>query len=381
LKKLFLSHYSGDAADVGMLAEQLRFRGIVPWVDKQGGFLVGDNNAEEARRALVEDCFGCLLYATPVAFTRPFVTDIEMPTAVREFRENSSYLIFAIPNGVNFGTLAELTKTKFGLNLADHHCIPVSAANLHSDFQRVARETLDKVIQGHKCKDVDSFQLQFSTRELLPHSVGEHLCIDGRSVFTDSYAASLNDLILGLQDVKSTIARAFGRPNILVNGSKHLSSAFLFGRVFQLFDLEIRQTADEYWSSRGVVVRPDLHVSIDEGEGNELVIAVASGYKDVLPGALAAVSCKDPSTIRVKPVSGRLSLEADTARGFVDAVYECIDQAVSRLKPRVLHLFLSSPQSTAMMLGKKFAGMPPAFLYEWNGSTYGKGILIPEGVL
>ena len=72
-KKLFLAHYSGDANEVDYLATELRLHGILPWVDKDGGFSVGDELESEARRAIRKDCFGLLLYGTDSVFERPFI--------------------------------------------------------------------------------------------------------------------------------------------------------------------------------------------------------------------------------------------------------------------------------------------------------------------
>jgi hypothetical protein len=41
LEELFLYHSSGDAPEIQVLAEELRLRGVAPWVDKEGGFQVG----------------------------------------------------------------------------------------------------------------------------------------------------------------------------------------------------------------------------------------------------------------------------------------------------------------------------------------------------
>jgi hypothetical protein len=61
MKKLFLAHYSGDAHELWEQATELRLRGIIPWVDKAGGFAVADESEAAARRVIREDCFGLLL--------------------------------------------------------------------------------------------------------------------------------------------------------------------------------------------------------------------------------------------------------------------------------------------------------------------------------
>ena len=107
LHKLFLSHYHGDAADVQELACELRLRGIVPWVDKDGGLQIGDESQAEARRAISDDCFGLLLYATERVFDRPFIREVELHQARVTKAADPSFLLFAAPRGINFTALAE----------------------------------------------------------------------------------------------------------------------------------------------------------------------------------------------------------------------------------------------------------------------------------
>ncbi len=106
MEKLFLCHYGGDAAEVRELAEELRLRGVAPWVDKEGGFSIGDENAGEAERAIGEDCFGLLFYATPEAFGRDFISQIEINKAMRRKEEGPSFVLFAVPRGIDFGELS-----------------------------------------------------------------------------------------------------------------------------------------------------------------------------------------------------------------------------------------------------------------------------------
>jgi hypothetical protein len=365
---------------VSILAEQLRVRGIVPWVDKQGGFLIGDRNETEARRAIQDDCLGCLLYATPTVFERPFITDIEMPAAVEQHSRDASYLIFAVPRELGFSDLATKSKDAFGLNLADHHCIPVSDEAVADGLAKVARETLTKLVCGHGVEAKESVRIQYSTREVFPPGDQELLCIDGRGVYGGSDLVAWEDLLVGLRDVKKVIANAFGRPTIIVEGSKHLTSAFLFGRVFQPFDLQIRQTGSDYWPTSGPLMELELNVTSEVHPCDELVVTVASGDKNLQAKAMEAVGKEGASRLSISPANGRFSLAADSSRWLARAIYEHLDKAVARSNPKRIHLFMAIPQATAMNLGQQFAGMPETLIYDWNGSDYEAGRLIPGGV-
>jgi hypothetical protein len=353
----------------------------MPWVDKQGGFLIGDRNEDEARRAIREDCLGCLLYATPTAFERPFITQIEIPTAFERLSADAGFLIVTVPRKISFAELAAKSKEAFSFNLAEHHCIPVSDDSLADGFAKVARETLVKLVCGHSVQATDRVRIQYSTREILPGGGGELLCIDGRSVYTADGFVVWDDLLSGLHDVKSAISSAFGRPRIIVDGSKHLSSAFLFGRVFQPFPLEIRQTAADYWLTTGPPAPLQLDVTSDLKSCEELIVTVASGRKALHAVAVQTVNITNASWLRISPQGGRFNLTADSSRWLADAVYAHIDEAVSKASPSRIHLFMAIPQATAMTLGQKFAGTPDTIVYDWKGNGYDKGRLVPRGVL
>lgn len=381
MKKLFLSHYSGNADEVAILAEQLRVRGVVPWIDKQGGFLVGDLSETEARRALQEDCLGCLLYATPEVFKRKFITDIEMPAAIEQHSRDGDYLVFTVPRGLSFRDLAAKSKNAFGVNLADYHCIPVRDDAIADGLAMVARETLVKLVHSQRTETKQSVRIQYSTREVLPSGEHEMLCIDGRGVYGGGKTVTWEDLLAGLRDVKKVIANAFGRPTIIVEGSKHLTSAFLFGRVFQPFDMQIRQTGTDYWPTSGSLKELELDVNSEVHPCDDLVVTVASGDKCLQAKALEVVGGDSPGLLSISPLNGKFCLSADTSRWLAKAIYEHLDRAIARSNPKRIHLFMAIPQATAMHLGKKFAGIADTIVYDWNGNDYEAGRMIPGGVL
>lgn len=124
VKELFLCHHSVAAPQVHQMATELRLRGIVPWVDKQrGGFQVGDSSPEEARRVILEDCFGLLLYATPGVFRRWFIREIEIPAAKEAKQRDPKNVLTASVRGVGFSTLSKQSKAQFGVDLGGFHGI------------------------------------------------------------------------------------------------------------------------------------------------------------------------------------------------------------------------------------------------------------------
>jgi hypothetical protein len=257
----------------------------------------------------------------------------------------------------------------------------VSEDSIAQGLATVAEETLEKLVCGHRALGADKIRIQYGTREIFPSGEEELLCIDGRSVYRNDGIISWEDLLAGLRNVKRVIAKAFGRPVLIVEGSKHLTSAFLFGRVFQPFELQIRQTPAEYWTSSGVTAELELDVRTELKPCDDLVVTVASGDKTLLASAVETVGQTSTSQLSIAPVGDRFNLAADSSRWLASAVYRHIDKAVATVKPKRLHLFMAIPQATAMKLGQKFAGMPDTIVYDWNGNSYEAGKMIPRGVL
>ncbi len=118
MEQIFLCHAGEDAKEIQSLAAELKLRGVAPWVDKDGGFKVGDESAGEAERAIAEDCFGLLFYATPKAFGSDFIRQVEIRRALRRKEEDPSFALFAVPRHMGFGELSKRSIEAFGVDLA-----------------------------------------------------------------------------------------------------------------------------------------------------------------------------------------------------------------------------------------------------------------------
>ena len=91
MKYVFVIHEDGADTYVSMLAEELAIRGIPTLVDHLGGFEFSTHIPDEARRLIVEECCGCIVYVAqhdqtgsdmPAVLTRDFVRGIEVPAAL-----------------------------------------------------------------------------------------------------------------------------------------------------------------------------------------------------------------------------------------------------------------------------------------------------------
>jgi hypothetical protein len=391
MKKLFLAHYSGDAHELWEQATELRLRGIIPWVDKAGGFAVADESEVAARRAIREDCFGLLLYATASVFDRPFIRDVEVNEALKARQQDANFALFAVPRGISHAELKTESRRGFNFDLGRYHTVAIpDSTDLQQGWAKVASEVLSRVLKSTASPaPVRRLSLQYSTRELMPHEPDDVLCVDATVFLEGSMAdpSRWQRLLQGLQDVKRAISSTCGRPRLSINGSKHLSAAFLFGRVFAPFELDIRQTAAEFWSTDApaVSVTPfTASVQHHSDPQGRLYLEIASGYKNIASGVedLIAATGEGPSVrLRLQPSQGPLNVDNGLCRSMVKQTYTELERVVQTRSISEIHIFAAVPQSFMMMLGREFKGMPPVQLYEWDGFRYKPACSIPSGVL
>ncbi|MCC7230886.1 MAG: SAVED domain-containing protein [Fimbriimonadaceae bacterium] len=388
MKQLFLSHYSKHGHEVAELARELRFRGVRPWVDKQGGFLVADDSAVEAERAIREDCLGLLLYATDDVFSRDFIRDHEIPPALQMREADPRFLLLAVPRNLSFQELSDQSSKVYGSDLSRYHTRPANGCweDARIGLTEVAGDVLAKVMQLAELNSEGKLGIQFSTREVAPPEEGEGLTIDGTEAylkFPGSDADSFNAFVHGMRDVKRAVAKRFGRPELLVHGFKHLSAAFLFGRVFQPFSITVRQTPSEYWRVNFGAASQSTLVSTVEmaDQAAELVVQVSSGFKNLTPAVDEALSGKCFHRLILSPATTPLVVDENLCATMVRDAYMAIEKLTSFQSVERIHIFAAAPQAFMMGLGQRFAGMPETAIYDFDGSAYSAPKNIPGGVL
>jgi hypothetical protein len=389
LKQVFLCHAGEDAQEIRSLAEELKLRGVAPWVDKDGGFKVGDESAGEAERAIAEDCFGLLFYATPRAFESDFIRQVEVRRALRRREEDPSFALFAVPRGMGFGELSRRSINAFGVDLAAYSSRALESTggeagdSLHNGLCAVADEVLDKVLALASETDLGgALRMQFSTRELLADEGGDVLRVDAVGLLEGAGPPppAWARVHGGLLSVKRRISRRLGRPRLRVHGSKHLTAAFLLGFVFPstVCEVEIR-TKVGYWSTDHEPAGKDLMVSrVSDGTvgTGALYVEISTGDKIVRDGVSRHVSRTGMSPLKYLRFTPGPELGAAhhmsnaDARSISNQVRWELSRAVSDYGVSEVHLFAAIPQALAVMLGHGFNAMPPIQLYEYEGGEY-----------
>lgn len=398
IKKLFLCHEREAAGEVHTLAEALRLRGIVPWVDQQGGFSLGDAQVDEARRVIRDECFGLLLYATREAFDSDFIRRIEMNEAIHAKDDDPSFVLVALPRRLGFDDLSRLSLATYGVDLAGFASRKVAVDGATAEgktrdalFGEVARDLLSKVLRREPQGDeASALHLQYSTRERLADEPGDALCVDATRLFDrDPEAVSDGErwgrLHSGLRDLKQAIAACLGRPRLRLHGSKHLTAAFLFGYAFPstAFELEVR-TKGGYWATDCPSVGGVMHqVDLRGGSAASHRLHVELGTLD--QPVQAAVRRYVQRTGRSPLATLRLTVDPGMHGGVMGNAEACafakqvrreIAQVVAQHPVAEVHLFAAVPQALAMMIGQRLNALPPVQLYEYGGQEYQPSYLL-----
>lgn len=396
LRKIFLCHSREDAAEVDLLASILRLRGIPPWVDRQGGFRVGDEQVTEAQRAIREDCFGLLLYATSQVFDSAFIRRVEIEAAIHAKDREPHFVLAAVPRGLGFRQLSASSKAAFGVDLGNFASQalgspeqPDDALELDRGFRKVACDlVIDRLKETSTSDENGLLQLQYSTRERLADEPGDALCVDATHLFTGPSATGSDhwrQVHEGLIDLKRSIAETLGRPRLRFHGSKHLTAAFLLGFVFPstTFELELR-TKQDYWSTTCTPSSEDsLQVDCRGGSANSGILHVELSVLD--QPVQDAVRRFVRRTEETPLLSLRLTAGRSATSGVMTNAVACalaiqvrkeIARAVAQNPITEIRLFAAVPQALATMVGRRLNAFPPVQLYEYDGQEYHQSYLL-----
>lgn len=383
--RVFLSYQHESFAAISQLADELRFRGIVPWVDKlPGGFKAGDHSEREARRVIQEESSAFVLYLTEKVLCSDFIRCIEIPEARLRQRRDPSYPLVVVSPDYRFGALRTLTKDHFGVDLTPAHGYAREEAEALEDFWvRVSRQILHRHMHDLP-RSADTFTLSVNTYERMA-LMDEGLYIDATHALDGdvSRADVWERLLAGMQDAKREVSNRFGRPRLIINGSKHLTAAFMTGRVFNQYPLDIRQK-DEYWTSDAPIELLDSFV-VDYHPGAytnpSLSVEIATGHKDIAAGVdtlITSGQLNPGGRLRIRPTQGRVNVTGSISRSLAHVAYSAIDEATNAQPTNEIHLFAAAPQAFLMTLGTLFQGMPENHLYEWTADGYIESLVVPS---
>ena len=383
---LFLCHSSGFAHEIGALAQELRLRGIPPWVDRDGGFGFGGNCQTEARRVISDpgETFGLLLYATPGVFDRPFISNIELPSAIARKDGDDSYMLTAVTRKLSRGDFSSESQKHLGIDLNKYHGASIATQDdekindlpLRPQLRKVALGILQQRLPAILKSDALLVGINFCTRDILPSAFDDVLHIDA-AIIQDGQEENWKRVLLGLRDVKETVRRIQPRPVVRVRGSKHLTGAFLIGRMFSTSTVAelLVQQGDELWSSSHNKTQSPLKHSVEDEAVDSrhlfVEISVTHSVRDRVREFSQQSGVMPMAHLRFdRAEDGPLQSDNEVACSIAQQVTEEIKIFCSKRRIEKLHLFAAVPQALMMLIAQRLNATVPFQLYEFDGGRY-----------
>jgi len=393
-KQLFVSHFHEDDAYVDVLTRALRAHGIVPWVDHDRGLAVSDLTESEIQRAIRDECQGLLFFASgPQAFTRPVIRKTEIYEGRKRRDADPHFLLFAVPRGITFERMQQLSQTHFGYDLAQFNTMGIAPRGRQdAEYMRVANGILGGMVKRIAGTAPATLALRLSTTAFTPTPTPSLLHIDARKeMAADAVTPDhWRYLLQALQHVKGTLADAMPARRLALLGNYYLGAGFLFGRVFTMYEMDIEQTTDGVtasWRTDVPARQSPLIMTERSGDaGTRTAFIEISFIRDRVSGQLdrqltAGRPQARPLRLQFQPAGEqRITLDAGACRAIVAQVYEAVCARQARIDE--IHLFAAMPQAFMVMLGKCFRALPPVTVYEFvNNQSYQPCLQIPGGHL
>jgi len=394
MKKLFVCYYNEDRAEVDILIEELRMRGIHPWIDHDGGFAIGDSTPSEARRVLQEECFGLLFYATPEAFDSDFIKKIEIPAAIQLNDEHKDFILFAVPRHIQFGELSLLSKQNFGIDLSIFHTYQiqdlgtgnVDPSLLRPQFVELSNMVLARVLrQTVKVAQANGhISINFNSKVYRPFVSEDILDIDWTPFLSNGAKPNheaWERLFGALQDIRRHMSREIGGTKLCIRGKLHLSVATAIGRVFPAasgIELEITQGPSRWSTSCFCSDNGPFDVKIIDGsvDSDVLFVEVTATEKSVGNAVKQYIRSSGLSpflrlcfTSRSGPQMGAVRSNSMCC-AMARQIRKDIAAAIANHEIGEVHIFGSMPQALAMMIGHHLNASLPVQLYEYDGIGY-----------
>ncbi len=400
MNKLFLAHHSDYADEVAFLADELRLRGVSPWLDEQGGLEVGDQNEEEIRRAICDQCWGFLLYCTPSIFDRKFITEVEVPAALGAREGNPAYRLITVPRGITVNDLSTRSFDSWGRNLTQWQVtrhleqLPTEATDsmaLAHGLQCIAQECLSSRLRSLRSKLDDSATLELEMYTRPAVMTAADLVVDATQILGGPGAppvGSWERFASALADIKACSVRVDSLSTIRLTGSWHITAGLAFGFAFRTSALP-PVTVNQHgasWRSDGPLGQvPQVVTESEDYSSTDLVVAL-SVSRDVTKGMrryLADNHIHPRAMIRISPEAGpcQSSVQnAAQARAIAASTTDAVKQAVDRYGAGTIHLFTAAPQALAVLVGRHLSALPPIQLYEWRpeANNYCKSLLLSD---
>lgn len=401
MRKLFISHYTEYDHEVTALAQELHLLGVPVWLDHEAGFTAGGNLPDEARKAILDkhETFGLILYATPEVFKRDFIGRVEIQSALRRMDTDPDFVLMALPRGMSFNRMAELSTKHFGVDLSTFKSSQVTGVypdteeglSLQTQFESVAEEILSKWLKI-ALRDLTAdvpVGVNFCTREHIAPSHDDILDLNATWLLGSRVwdIDSSSRLLRALLTVRRNLRQVYAVPSLRVRGSKHLTTAFMLGWVFAPSTARaiLVQQGSELWTTEctpGDIAPFECDIRSGTVSSSALYVEVTATDHDVRTAVRGFISKHGESPhvcLHLSPIGGpRRAAVRDNAvaNSMALQIRAKILEVCHEYSVDTIHLFLAVPQGLAVLIGHHLRSTLSLYIYEYSDGQYHLGAVL-----
>lgn len=376
MDSLFLSYCRDDLSAIEELARILVCGGIRPWQDVKA---LSSGNAEtEIRRALRDECFSLLFYATPASLSSDFIKTIELDEASRMCSILPSFSIvpvFTVP-------IAEADRALQGtmpVALSTFNGVVVGPTESLTDAcVRVRRIVLKTRLKSWHATEIS---VAFMTQQRAPGGTSFAVSVDLATAFEagviigkDFWTGYLRQ---GLLDLKNALLEA-GISEIRLISKAHISAGLAFGFIFRrVTGFVLRVLQDGQWWSNADQPSPtretDIFTTPNDIKSQDLAVEISvsqdtqRGIQRLLKGGRisfrALLKC-----VPKDGVSQRAITSSSSAVTMAKEIAETVREAQGKYGTTDTHIFAAIPLGLAYLLGSELNACGRIHLYEYNKS-------------
>lgn len=392
MKPIFLSYRRTSRAEVEILADTLRLRGVRVFLDvSDPDQISGPAFADELRRIIRKESAALLIYVAGDIAGSAAIWNVEIPVALNRADVDTEFFVVSFFRDMEPAALSSVDP--HGRRLAACNgiiAVPPSGTDpkpfLDEKYAEAAMLILSRLVRGK----TGIINLSLQTRAIGPEAANSDLLLDWRSAYPGDIASAEGcaQVLQALRDL-SVVLGKIGVRRLEIVPKAHLSAAIAFGAVFNRatgFQLEVQQ-GPSVWASSGhgpdhsclVVVQQQLNPSLPD-----ILLVIGISRPEIIgsaENACARLGIAYGGRIMITPRGGssREAVESDSAaRGMAEQIADALINARATWGKGTAHMFISAPVGLAVLTGHELNALGPIVVYEYDkdGNDYSKAFVI-----
>lgn len=389
---MLVSYAHEDAASTGVVAEEVRARGVLTWQDVQD--IRAGKKVQSEIAAGIERSDAVLSLLTPSALASQAVRECEIAPALDRRRRGEPKDLIVVPR--NLGTredIAARTVRIFGADLT-LDWMPLlrdgDAALTPREAAPAARAVLGHFYPRDAERTSGTWRIGVHGREFTPGA--RDLELDWTPIVGGDRRPGTPDdwsrVWAALRDVKHTLAQHSARRTVVVDGQAHLTAGALFGLAFSRtsgFSLTILSGGASWDQSVPASTLAAFELHEEPGALGATHVAVEIELARSVTRRVSDYIARTGRVPRAR-LLGVSTAPADrwlapTSAGPLAAgIGRRIADLVDRTGARRVDLFYAGPLTLAILLGAELGSIEADLqLFEFHEGAYQPSLRVPQG--